>query len=292
MLSRLTAIIMAIVSFITSFGAQLPAKSEVFYDVAYGKYTRQVMDIAFSEKYEKTQPVILFIHGGGWIGGSKSGFTGKSIPLSEKFGCITASMNYRYASQKVDCSRMLEDIDKALAKIKSMAETRGIKVNKAMLVGYSAGAHLALLYAYSKKSTAPIKPAAVVSYSGPTDLSSKKFVEENALSGADYMRNIMSRLTGETITASNFKSKKKALLKISPINYVSSSCVPTIVVQGAKDQIVYASDTRKLISSLKAKGVTHKYFELPNSGHQLKDDPDLFSQSDKAFSDYVKKYLK
>lgn len=291
MISRITAIIMAIISFVSSFGAQLPAKAEVVYDVEYGKYTRQVMDVAFSDKFEKNQPIILFIHGGGWVGGNKSGFTGKAIPMSDKFTCITASMNYRYASEKVDCQKMLEDIDLALKKIKEMANARGIKTDKVMLVGYSAGAQLALLYAYSRQKTAPVKPVAVVSYSGPTDLSSELFVEHNALSTPDYMRDILSRLIGETITKENFKSKKKKLLAISPINYTSTS-VPTIIVQGGLDEIVHAADTRKLVSSLKSKGATYKYFELPDSGHQLKDNPEIFKDSEKAFVSYVKKYLK
>lgn len=292
MVSRITAIIMTIVSIISSFGAQLTTESEVLYNVEYGKYTRQVVDVAFPAEYEKEQGVILFIHGGGWISGNKSGFMSKAITVGKKTGCIAASMNYRYASQKVDCRRILDDIDLALAKIKSLAETRGIKVTKAMLVGYSAGAHLSLLYAYSRKDTAPVKPAAVVSYSGPADLTSEDFIENNALSDGDFMCSLMSKLTGDSITLSNYKRKKAKLLSISPINYVSSDCVPTIVVQGTKDRIVYASDTRDFVEKLEEKGVTYKYFELPHSGHKLKDDPELFSQSNDAFAQYVKKYLK
>jgi len=292
MLSKITAIIVAIVSFISSFGAKLPNEGEVFRDLAYGKKSRQVMDVAFPSDYEENRSVILFLHGGGWISGDKSGFTAKAVPMSEKTGCITASMNYRYLSGSVDCEDMLDDIDKALKKIKSMAKSRGINANKVMLVGFSAGGHLALLYAYTRKNSAPIKPAAVISYSGPTDLSSKKFVEKNALSDADYMRSLMSKLTGEKITAKNFANKKKALLKCSPINYVSSSCVPTMIVQGAKDKIVYASDTRNFAKALKAAGVTYKYYELPNSGHTLKSDDEIFEKSTKMFGTFVKKFLK
>ena len=189
-------------------------------------------------------------------------------------------MNYRYASGSVDCQDMLDDIDRALKEIRSMANSRGVNADKVMLVGFSAGGHLALLYSYTRKASAPIEPVAVVSYSGPTDFTSKKFVEKNALSDADYMRSLLSKLTGEKITAMNFDSKKKALLGCSPVNYVSADCVPTMIVQGAKDKIVYASDTRNFVKKLKASGVTYKYYELPNSGHTLGGDEEAFEKYD------------
>lgn len=292
MISKITAIILAVVTFISNFAALLPGGSEFHYDVAYGSHPRQLVDIAFPEEYQQEQSVILFIHGGGWIAGRKDGFTAKALPLSEDTGCITASMSYRYATKDISCEDMLDDIDAALAKIKSMAETRGIKATKVMLVGFSAGAHLSLLYAYKRKNTAPIEPAVVFSYSGPTDLTSELFVEHNALSGPDYMRTILSYLIGERVTVENFASKKNKILACSPIKYVSSSCVPTVIVQGAKDRIVYARDSRNFAKSLKAKGVTFKYIELPNSGHTLDDDPDVFSESNKVFAACIKKFLK
>lgn len=292
MLAKITAIIVAIASFISGFGKQISVDGEVLYDVAYGRNSRQIMDVAFPSGYEEDRSVILFLHGGGWISGDKSGFTAKSIPMSEKTGCITVSMNYRYASGKVSCDDMLDDINKALKKVKSLAKSRGINANKVMLVGFSAGGHLALMYSYTRKDSAPIEPVAVISYSGPTDLSSQQFVEKNALSDADYMRALLSNLVDEKITAKNFSGKKSALLKYSPINHVSSDCVPTMVVQGAKDKIVYASDTRRFMKALKAVGVTYKYYELPNSGHTLSSDEEIFEKSTKMFGTFVKKILK
>lgn len=292
MISKITAILMAIVSFFNSFGFISFSQTTVFYDVAYGEHSRQVMDVSFPEGDGTKYNAILFIHGGGWILGNKSGFTNRAKSVSDKYDCIAASMNYRYASDDIDCKDMLDDIDMAIAGIKALADEREISVNKVMLVGFSAGGHLAMLYAYTRRSTAPLKVVAVASYSGPTDLSSTRFVEKNALAGAETMRGIMSNLIGEEITKKNFDSKKEKLLKISPVNYVTSSCVPTLVVQGARDRIVYPADTRAFVDKLKAKGVTYKYFELEQSGHQLDEDESALEQSNKAFGDYVDRYLK
>lgn len=292
MISKITAIIMTIVSLISSMGGAVPSKQVVYTDVAYGTEARQTMDVCFPAVYEEDMGVVLYLHGGGWMSGDKSGFLSKAKSISKQVNCIGVTMNYRYAGNGVTCTDLLKDIDGALAKVKSMAETRGIKCTKVMLAGYSAGAHLALLYAYAKKNVAPIKPAAVISYSGPTDISSRAFVEKSSYANAETMRLLVSKLTGKTITKNNFDSNKSLLLKYSPIKYVSSGCVPTIVVQGKLDSIVPVADTRTFVSALKAKGVTYRYFELPNSRHGLDNDPILLDQSNAVLVEYAGKYLK
>ena len=151
MVSKITAVIMAIVSLISSMGGLVPSKQVVYTDVAYGTHSRQIMDVCFPDSYEESMGVVLYLHGGGWVSGDKSTFSSKAKAMSKKVNCIGVTMNYRYASEAVHCPDLLSDIDQALAKVKSMAETRGIKCTKVMLAGYSAGAHLALLYAYAKK---------------------------------------------------------------------------------------------------------------------------------------------
>ena len=292
MLSRITAVIMAIVSFISGFGPLLTTESEVLYDVEYGKYKRQLVDVVFPAEYEQEQGIILYIHGGGWISGKKTSFTKRAITASKKYNCITASLNYRFASDKVDCNDILDDIDKALSKIRTLAEMRGIKADKVMLVGYSAGAHLSLLYAYTRKETASVKPVAVVSYSGPADLTSDEFISYNAFGDEDFMLEIVSDLIGENVTSSNFSKKKSKILKISPVSYVSPFCVPTLVVQGRKDAIVPVEDTRAFVEKLGQYGVVHEYFEFRNSGHKLNSDPLDFAQSEVVFESYVNEYLK
>lgn len=292
MVSKITAVIMAIVSLISSMGGLVPSKRVVYTDVAYGTHSRQVMDVCFPDSYEESMGVVLYLHGGGWVSGDKSTFSSKAQAISKKVNCIGVTMNYRYASESVHCLDLLSDIDQALAKVKSMAETRGIKCTKVMLAGYSAGAHLAMLYAYAKKNTAPIRPAAVVSYSGPTDLSSKALVEKSDYASAATMRQILTYLTGVKITKENFEKNQKVLFTYSPLKYASATSVPTIIVQGKLDTIVPVADVRTFVKTIKEKGVEYRYFELPNSPHNLNNDADMYEESNEAFIEYAEKYLK
>ncbi|MDR2194896.1 MAG: hypothetical protein LBP19_10635 [Treponema sp.] len=65
-----------------------------------------------------------------------------------------------------------EDIDKALIKIINISNEHSIAIKDFILVGHSAGAHIALLYGYKyfqENDNRQIKIAACVSLSGPSD---------------------------------------------------------------------------------------------------------------------------
>ncbi len=292
MISKITAIIVAIVTMISNLAGVMPSRQVFYADVSYGTHERQVMDVCFPENAGESEGVVLFIHGGAWMQGDKGSFSSRIQNISKAVGCISATMNYRYISSDVHCVDLLKDINSALAKIKSMAETRGITCEKVMLVGASAGAHLSLLYAYTQKEKAPITPCAVAAYSAPPDLSSDNFIFDSSLLPADKTVYLLSHLTGVNLFSLNNAQMRSALYKYSPLKYVTSDCVPTLVVHGRLDTIVPIADTYRFVESLENKGVTHTFIELPDSGHGLDNDQYLMGKSDQVFVDFVNMYLK
>src|ERR1051325_5619151 len=62
---------------------------------AYGKHERQVLDF-WQAKSDKPTPLVLYIHGGGWRGGDKSGLAGTAIEAYRDAGISVAAINYRY----------------------------------------------------------------------------------------------------------------------------------------------------------------------------------------------------
>lgn len=292
MLSKITAIIVTIVTMISNLAGLLPSKQVYYTDVAYGTHERQVMDVCFPENPGKNEGAVLFIHGGAWVQGDKASFKSRVQNLSKSVGCISATMNYRYISEDVDCVDILKDINSALAKIKSMAETRGITCDRVMLVGASAGAHLSLLYSYTQAAKAPIKPCAVAAYSAPPDLSSDKFIIDSTLLPVDKTIHLLSYLTGTNLFKLSDSQMRSVLYKFSPLKYVASSCVPTLVVHGKVDTIVPIDDTYRMVDKLESKGVPYTFIELPDSGHSLDNDLYLMGKSDKVFVDFVNMYIK
>lgn len=217
--------------------------------------------------------LILFIHGGAWMSGSKDSLKQDDYDECVKYGIAKASLNYRYISPTTDCDDLMDDIDSALAKIKEIGKSRGINFTKVILSGVSAGSHLALLYAYSRADTAPIKPAGVFDCCGPSDLNNSDYKLSNL--GASNIEMFFSYLLGKSFSYGNAAASYDDLARISAINYVNSSTVPTIICHGLRDVTVPYSDSAKLDKKLTQYGVKHEFITLPNSDHTLENDSKL-----------------
>ena len=236
--------------------------------------------------------MVLFIHGGAWIAGDKESYHGGMNYGASSLGIATASTNYRYLSEDVDILDILDDIDAALAKIKGKGAEVGVNINKVLLTGDSAGAHLSLLYAYARKTTAPITPVAVVSNSGPTDLYDDNFYHNNALGDEAVISDLMSKACGQRFTYETKESAKEALYRVSPIDYVSADCVPTVINHGSADTIVPFSNAQTLDALLTEYGVEHVLNVYQDADHDLGKDDAAKDRADELLFGYIDRFLK
>ena len=203
MWEKIVAFFMSIIAFFAGlFGIAMGQQNNseyVYKNYAYGSHERQVMDLYLPEENDGEVGLVLLIHGGGWIAGDKDGYEAALKTCCNDLGFAAAAINYRYISEKIDMYDIIDDIDASLAKIKETAASKGITINKVLLTGSSAGAHLSMLYAYSQKDTAPITPVAVVSNCGPTDLSDENFFFEVKAAYAKEMVTGFIKLNGSTV---------------------------------------------------------------------------------------------
>lgn len=297
MWEKIVAFFMSIIAFFASlFGASVPgAGKNIVFNEKYGEAQRNVVDIAFPEKTDGDAGVVLMIHGGAWIAGDKSAYT-DSIKYGAQLGYVSAAMNYRYISKKTDINDIMDDITACLSKIKAEAQERGISVSKVLLTGSSAGAHLSLLYAYSRKTEAPIAPAAVVSYCGPTDLADWDYnhVYNSPMGDSQFVYNLISYACGTQVTENNYKSEavQAAVKKVSPLYYVDENTVPTVVCHGDKDTVVPFEDSVKLDKALTENGVAHDYIVYKNSDHDLSGDAEAAKIGGDLLLEYAARYLR
>lgn len=256
-------------------------------DISYGKYgERNLLDISFPNK--KTSSLIVYIHGGGWIGGSKSNYA-EDFANKYKDGYVYAAINYRYASNEYHCDDILDDIQRAMLKIKDVCKDNGYNINKVAFFGHSAGGHLSLQYAYKMKDVCPFEVSFVSSLSGPTDLTDKNYIT-NTIIGNTYYE-LMTYMTGIEINEANFDSYIDELLKHSPVNYVDKAC-PTIICHGESDTVVPLSNALTLKEKLASKNVSHEFFLYGGgSGHALENDKKAERQYEQKFKEYKTKYL-
>ncbi|HEV7620406.1 MAG TPA: alpha/beta hydrolase, partial [Flavisolibacter sp.] len=145
----------------------LPAQT--IRNIHYGPDTAQCMDIYLPEgrNTDKTK-ILVLIHGGGWNGGNKSDFSSyiDSLKLRMPEYAIF-NINYRLVNSQTLFPAQENDIRSALNFIVSKDDDYQVNKTKVVLLGASAGAHLALLQAYKYNDP---KISAVVDFFGPSDL--------------------------------------------------------------------------------------------------------------------------
>lgn len=115
-------------------------------DVTYGPHERNKLDFWKAESSEPT-PLVFYIHGGGWVSGSKEENNGPSLTLLDK-GISYVSINYRLArgSNKLPCC--LHDVARALQFVRSKSAEWNINPNRIIASGGSAGGCSSLWLAY------------------------------------------------------------------------------------------------------------------------------------------------
>ncbi|MEJ7676982.1 MAG: alpha/beta hydrolase [Segetibacter sp.] len=228
-------------------------------NISYGSDSAQNMDIYLpSGRDTANTKVILFIHGGSWSGGDKDAFndaiTAIRIKLSD---CAIFNMNYRLAYHGLNrFPAQMEDIQHAINFIGTKANEYKINVNKFCLVGASAGANLALLYAYKYNKAGKIK--AVVDLFGPTDLTD--FYKNHPI--PDQARPVLVNFLGATPAAN-----PDVYIQASPINFVSAHTVPTKIFHGRDDIAVPLTQSNALQAKLQANNVKVEMTVYPGEGH-------------------------
>ncbi len=231
--------------------------SSVFLNVAYGSDPKQVMDIYLPANRSVNSTRLLFmIHGGSWSGGDKNGFKPYIDSLKNHLPDYAfVNINYRLVSASQNKFPAQEnDVKMALSFIMNKSTEYQISHN-VVLLGASAGAHLALLQAY--KYSDPIKAKAVVSFFGPSDFN---YMYDNPV--FPQVPHLLELLLGGNPT-----DNKAAYLQSSPISYVTVQSCPTLLFQGGKDPLVNPKQSELLKARLQKEGVTNQLFVYPNEGH-------------------------
>ena len=159
------------------------AMGEINNGADYEKNDRNIYDLyipqyALDRKTE-TNGIILWIHGGAWISGSKEQMD-MFCKLYSQQGYISATVGYTLLAEPYkdfNIFRILDEITASIKAIKAELKNRGFSEEKLRLViaGYSAGAHITLLYSYLIKQFNIIPIDFIINYVGPIGLSKKYF---------------------------------------------------------------------------------------------------------------------
>lgn len=215
------------------------------------------------------RPTIVWIHGGGWISGSKAHARGYFKLLAAQ-GYNVISVQYQFAPQ-VTYPSQLQQINQALAFINTHAENYYIDAAQLYLAGDSAGANLASHYAalltnpeFSQQSNfspniQPMQLKGLILHCGIYDL--QAFVQKapDEIKMVEWgVYNLVQAYTGDQ------KDDVEFLKQISPIQHISNAYPPVFISGGNKD---FLTDTQSLpfVETLKARNIAVTEVFYPES---------------------------
>lgn len=203
----------------------------------------------------RSKPALLWIHGGGWTAGSKEEDALFILPYLAD-GWLVVSVEYRLASTAV-APAAVEDCRCALAWLLRNAADYGVSTERVVISGISAGGHLALATAGLSASDATecqvpagFKPAAVINWYGPSDLSELAF-------GEDAFDQAVEWISGQ----------KEIARSVSPLHHVSASAPPVLTIHGSADDVIPYSQSARLHKALSNAGVANRLVTIEGAHH-------------------------
>jgi acetyl esterase/lipase len=218
-------------------------------------------------------PVLLFLHGGGWARGERP----KSWTGFKRFieaGYAVVSVQYRL-SGTAKAPAAVQDARCAMAWVAREADRYQLNPRRIVVMGSSAGAHLALLAGMlgdksdiDLPACGPVpRAAAIVDFYGPSDLRPESL-------GA-WRSPSITKWIGEAPNAAVLAAQ------MSPLTLVHKGQPPVFIVHGDADDVVPIQSSQLLKAALDRAGVPSEFHIVPGGGHgQFEDDVQARLQAD------------
>jgi acetyl esterase/lipase len=212
-------------------------------------------------------PAVMYVHGGGWTGGDKSGGAGMTeTPELLSRGFVVIAINYRLAP-KYTVPSQVEDVKYAIRYVKSNSRELNIDAERLGLIGGSAGGHLVSLMGVTGPEDGlegdfdlPVKSSrvrAVVDMFGPADLDG---IPEGKAKGT------VAQAFGVNV---DDPGARELLRKYSPVTYATADDPPFLILHGDKDEVVPLDQSQRLYRALQKSGVDSTLLVVKNAGHGL-----------------------
>jgi acetyl esterase/lipase len=199
------------------------------------------------------------VHGGGWYSGDRQELPPLNRHLAGR-GYAVAALDYRLAPAWT-YPAPLEDVQAAVAFLAAHAEDYAVDPSRVVLMGRSAGGHLALMAAYGEAAAlGGARVAGVVAYYPATDLAA--LARTDCAGPFTDLRQVTSQLLGAPVDDAPDEYRAA-----SPLTYAARRQPPTLLVHGARDATVPVAQSRALAAALERAGNPVAYLELPWSGH-------------------------
>ena len=241
-----------------------PPGVEVLNDIVYKEPFKRplTLDLYRPARSKGRLPVVIWVHGGGWLNGSKNNCPAAWLAGE---GFAVASIDYRL-THDAQWPAQIDDCRDAVRWLRANAKSHRLDPDHIGAWGSSAGGHLVAILGTINPpdgETTSSRIQAVCDWFGPTDLltmppnvvSEKRTLEQVAKSNG-------AKLLGATVR--NVPEKAK---HASGLHHVSADDPPVLVMHGDEDPAVPISQSERFVAALREAGVDTTYHVVKGAGH-------------------------
>ena len=235
---------------------------------------RHILDVFYPERsvYHEPCPVLVFIHGGTWVYGSKDPYAVFGRNLNH-YGIVVVNINYRLGNV-VNFKKMAMDCAKAVKWVKENVHLYGGNPFAITVSGHSAGGHLGALIALDNGYfntlgvDNPIAKALLIDAFG---LNIGGMIKKH---GEMFLGHI------EAIFTSDPETWKTA----SPLNYITYRKIPFLILTGGRSYPILIYDNKHFAEKLKKVNDDVAIYEIAGKSHL-----EMITQFQKKDTDILKK---
>ncbi len=239
-----------------------------------------------------TLPLVVCLHGGGWVQGDRAAF-GPAFDDSEdpffarvaRSGFVVASPDYRLSGEAVFPAQ-IEDVQAALDWLGRTAAGLGLDADRTVVWGESAGGHLASLAALAATAgdaaeAVAFRVVGAVAWYAPSDLTTlAEQARPDAVARASDPDSREARLLGVAVADAG-----ELAVAASPVAHVHAAAPPFLLVHGDADRFVPVGQSQQLHAALTAAGAESRLELVPGADHMWRGvaDPDALLARSLAF---------
>jgi acetyl esterase/lipase len=225
---------------------------------------KQLKADLYLPKTSSAAPLVVSIHGGGFISGSR-GRTPYTSWLADN-GYAVLDVDYRLgAATEHTWNTADADVACAMTWATAHASEYRLDLGKVATFGGSAGGNLAVNVAY-KINAGTLTPSCGIAAQLPrvkAAIGSYPVVDmSDSVVESAFGQEVASWYVGGTPT--QYPQRYQA---IDAADQITPAAPPTLILQGSRDHLVYADHTKAFADKLTAAGITNRYVELPFLEH-------------------------
>lgn len=246
----------------SAWAAQLANEYRVLPNVTYltANNWEAKLDLYLPRNAAGPAPTLIYIHGGGWVGGSKEASIMSLLPYLE-MGFAVVNVEYRLGRISL-APAAVEDCRCALRWVISRAKEYNLDVNRVVVTGHSAGGHLSLTTGMLPATAGlerqcpgseTLQVAAIINWYGITDVN-------DLLDGANLKTYAVAWLGSQP-------NREEIARRVSPLHYVRKGLPPILTIHGDADPTVPYSHAVRLHQALDKADVPNQLLTIPGGKH-------------------------